>query len=107
MAKKEIAVLLLAATLAGCLSRGSGSSDAPIIHSDGVWLRTDGQSGRDNPALAAQFQSDQAACTVAGGIQRACMTKRGYILVPREQAEATAARLRAENPSVNQNPVVQ
>jgi hypothetical protein len=105
MARKEIVVVLLAAAaLSGCLSRGP-SSGAPVIHSDGVWLRTDGQSGRDNPALAAQFQSDQAACTVEGGIQRACMTKRGYILVPREQAEATAARLRAENPALNQNPV--
>jgi hypothetical protein len=105
MARKEFVVLLLAATLAGCLSRGPASTEAPIIHSDGIWLRTDGQSGRDNPALAAQFQSDQAACTVEGGLQRACMTKRGYVLVPRDQAEATAARLRAENPSVNQNPV--
>jgi hypothetical protein len=104
MARKEIVVLLAAAALSGCLSRGP-SSGAPVIHSDGVWLRTDGQSGRDNPALAAQFESDRAACTVQGGLQRACMTKRGYVLVPPDQVEATAARLRAENPSVNQNPV--
>jgi hypothetical protein len=105
MARKEIVVLLAAAALTGCMSRGTAPTGAPVIHSDGVWLRTDGQSGRDNPALAAQFQSDQAACTVEGGIQRACMTKRGYVLVPPDQVEATAAKLRAENPSVNQNPV--
>jgi hypothetical protein len=109
MAQKEIFLsMLVAVALAGCNSTRMGStgpSAAPIIHSDGVWLRTDGQSGRDNPALAAQFESDKAACTVQGGIQRACMTQRGYVLVPQEQAAATAAQLRAQNPAMQQRPV--
>jgi hypothetical protein len=103
---KQIAFLVLVGVaLAGCNSTrmGSGPTAAPVIHSDGVWLRTDGQSGRDNPALAAQFESDKAACTVQGGIQRACMTQRGYVLVPPERAAATAAQLRAQNPAMNQN----
>lgn len=108
MVQKEILVsLLLAVALAGCNSNrmfasASAPPAAPIIQSDGVWLRTDGQSGRDNPALAAQFGSDKAACTVQGGLQRACMTRRGYVLVPPEQAEATAAQLRAKNPMTAQ-----
>jgi hypothetical protein len=106
MAHKEILVsLLLAAALAGCNSTRMSMSTptaAPVIHSDGVWLRTDGQSGRDNPALAAQFGADKAACTVQGGLQRACMTRRGYVLVAPEQAEATAAQLRAKNPMTAQ-----
>jgi hypothetical protein len=109
MASKEIFLsVVVAVALAGCNSTRMGStgpSAVPIIHSDGVWLRTDGQSGRDNPALAAQFESDKAACTVSGGIQRACMTQRGYILVPQEQAAATAAQLRAQNPAMQQRPV--
>jgi hypothetical protein len=109
MARKEIFLsVLVAVALAGCNSTRMGStgpSAAPIIHSDGVWLRTDGQSGRENPALAAQFESDKAACTVSGGIQRACMTQRGYVLVPPEQAAATAAQLRAQNPAMQQRPV--
>jgi hypothetical protein len=106
MPMKQIAVsILIALMLAGCNSArmSSGPTAAPVIQSDGVWLRTDGQSGRDNPALAAQFETDKAACTVQSGIQRACMTQRGYVLVPPERAAATAAQLRAQNPTMNQN----
>ena len=61
MARKEIIVLLAAATLAGCLGRGLQPPGE-----EQIWLRTDGRSGRDNPALAAQFEADKATCTVAG-----------------------------------------
>ena len=110
MAQKEIFLsVLVAVALAGCnstrMSSTGPSAAAPVIQSDGVWLRTDGQSGRDNPALANQFESDKAACTVPSGIQRACMTQRGYILVPPEQAAATAAQLRAQNPAMQQRPI--
>ena len=112
MAHKEILLsMLVAVALAGCNSNrmfssaAPSSAAAPVIHSDGVWLRTDGQSGRENPALAAKFESDKAACTVPSGIQRACMTQRGYVLVPPEQAAATAAQLRAQNPAMQQQPV--
>ena len=110
MAQKEIFLsVIVAVALAGCnstrMASTGPSTSAPIIHSDGVWLRTDGQSGRENPALAAQFESDKAACSVQGGIQRACMTQRGYVLVPQEQAATTAAQLRAQNPAMQQRPV--
>jgi hypothetical protein len=110
MARKEIFLsVIVAFALAGCnstrMASTGPSASAPIIHSDGIWLRTDGQSGRENPALASQFESDKAACTVQGGIQRACMTQRGYVLVPQEQAAATAAQLRAQNPAMQQRPV--
>lgn len=86
-----VASALLAVMLAGCASNPFQAQP----REEQIWVRTDGQSGRDNPALAAQFDADKAACTVAGGIDRACMTKRAYILVPKSQVEATAARLRA------------
>lgn len=68
----------------------------------GVWVRADGQSGRDNPALAAQFAADKAACTQAGSPEpdRACMDQRGYLLVPADQAAAKAAELRAAKAAV-------
>ena len=96
---REIAVsLLVAMTLAGC---NNMSRMSPPVGEEEVWLRTDGQSGRDNPALATQFEADKSACTVAGGIDRACMTGKAYILVPKSQVEATAARLRAANSKPN------
>lgn len=91
MMKRVAPVLAFAMVLAGCTSNPFQSRTTE----EQIWLRTDGQSGRDNPALAAQFSADKAACTVGGGIDRACMTKRAYILVPKSQVEATAARLRA------------
>jgi hypothetical protein len=95
-----IALLLVATGLAGC---GVSNPFQPQQRTaeEQIWLRTDGQSGRTNPALAAQFDADRAACTVTGGIDRACMTRRGYILVPQSQAEATAARLRSASSAPN------
>ena len=87
-------LLLVAVGLSACsMSSPFKSRSQPT--EEQIWLRTDGQSGRNNPALAAQFEADKAACTVpGGGIDRACMTSRAYILVPKSQVEATAARLR-------------
>ena len=92
MPHKQIAVsLLIALVLSGCnLTRTSQPQEE-----EQIWLRTDGKSGRDDPALAEQFKADEAACTVQRIVDRACMTKRAYIRVPISQAEATAARLRA------------
>jgi hypothetical protein len=92
--RKIAASALIAVALAGC---STNPFSRPQVTEEQIWLRTDGRSGRDDPALAAQFESDKAACTVPGGIDRACMTSRAYILVPKSQAEATAARLRAAN----------
>lgn len=95
MPMKEIAVsLVLVSVLAGCSTNRSPQPQVQYAEEQ-IWLRNDGQSGRNNPALAAQFSADRAACTVQGGIDRACMTRRAYILVPQSQVEATAARLRA------------
>lgn len=68
-----------------------------------AWVRTDGQSGRANPALVDQFANDRAACGIPATAQdnatlraaEPCMASRGYVLVPASQAEATAARFRA------------
>lgn len=98
MPKKEIAAsLLVVMVLAGCNLTRTVRTDRPQVAEEQIWLRTDGKSSRGNPALAAQFQSDTAACTVQGGLDRNCMTKRAYILVPKSQAEATAAKLRSAN----------
>ena len=78
--------------MAGCASVDSGGPSRP---DQGIWLRTDGQSGRNNPALAQQFEIDKASCTDRGQVNQLCMTHRGYILVPQSQVEAKAAELRA------------
>ena len=86
--------LLVAAV--GALALGACATTNPAPRSEiGVWVRTDGQSGRTNPALAQQFEADRAACMFAGEPDRNCMAGRGYVLVPQSQAEAKAAELRA------------
>jgi hypothetical protein len=61
----------------------------------GIWLRTDGQSGKNNPAIGQQFAADKAACATLIDVDRACMAQRGYLLVPESQVEAKAEELRA------------
>ena len=95
-----IPVVLMSALLASCGS--APMMTAPMQSESLVWIRTDGQSGRANPALVDQFASDRAACGVtptsdnfALRAAEACMSTRGYALVPASQAEATAASFRA------------
>lgn len=92
MATAALAALALAAC-AGPLAESGGAS-APAVE-EGLWLRTDGQSGRDNPAIAQQFEVDKAACMAGGEPDRTCMAARGYVLVRADQAEMRAAQLRA------------
>lgn len=96
--------LLIPATLLGTLLAGCASGPVvPVMQSEPLaWVRTDGQSGRANPALVDQFAADRAACGVAANADNAmlraaepCMSARGYVLVPASQAEATAAQFRA------------
>jgi hypothetical protein len=101
------AVFLLAgaAGLSACSSTGGGGG-GPVVttpQEQMVWVRTDGQSGKSNPALADQFAQDRAVCMPGGAADNAalqaaapCMQQRGYVLVPASQAEATAARFRAQ-----------
>jgi hypothetical protein len=90
------AAALAVLALAGCAGpiAESGGAAAPAVV-EGVWLRTDGQSGRDNPAIAQQFEVDKAACMAGTEPDRTCMAARGYVLVRADQAEARAAQLRA------------
>jgi hypothetical protein len=99
-------IAALGALLAGCLSMGGGGGGAPRVET-GVWVRSDGQSGRDNPSLARIFESDKAACTPLGSAEpdRACMAGRGYVLVPESQAAAKAAELRAAASARHNAPV--
>jgi len=91
--------IVLGTLLASCAS----GPMVPMVQSEPLaWVRTDGQSGRANPALADQFATDRAACGIALAQDNAtlrnaepCMNSRGYVLVPASQAEATAARFRA------------
>ena len=87
---------LAALALTGCAGPvvENGGPSAPAVV-EGVWLRTDGQSGRDNPAIAQQFEVDRTACMVGTEPDRTCMAARGYVLVRADQAEARAAQLRA------------
>lgn len=99
--------MLAAIGLSGCMSSGRtpvAYTPAPASAPDVAmtWVRTDGQSGRANPALADQFAADSAACDARGGDNRIlvaardCMSAKGYALVPASEAAATAARFRAE-----------
>jgi hypothetical protein len=73
-----------------------------------VWLRLDGQRGSGNPALIQQFATDRALCL--GRTQqddeqdgpvdapaKDCMAQKGYIQVPKDQAEAKQEELAAAN----------
>jgi hypothetical protein len=93
--QRTILIIVAAALLGGCAGMAPPPNAPAVI--PGVWLRSDGQSGRDNPALAQQFEVDKAACTSPGSPEpnRTCMGQRGYILVPQDQAAAKAAELRS------------
>jgi len=82
----------MTALLGGCMSLGGGGPGGP---ERGIWVRTDGRSGRDDPALQAQFQKDEAYCSDRGKVNQLCMNSRGYVLVPESQAAAKAAEFRA------------
>ena len=93
---------LVLSGLAGC----AGGSPFTSTEQSLVWVRTDGQSGKANPALADQFGKDRADCGVSAQADNAallaardCMSKRGYVLVSADQADATAAKFRAQTAS--------
>lgn len=89
--------------LTGLAACGTTAPPPPMFSAEPLaWVRTDGQSGQANPALVDQFAADRAACGIANNADNgalrgaeACMSKRGYVLVPASQAAATAARFRA------------
>ena len=88
----SVAALIISGC-AGPVARYGGSSAPRVV--EGIWLRTDGQSGRDNPAVAQQFEVDKAACMAGAEPDPTCMEARGYLLVPADQVEIRAAQLRA------------
>ena len=98
---RPIAIATIAAlVLSGC----AGPTVAPPVGygmppagpaEKGIWLRADGQSGKNNPAIVQQFAADKAACSNGIDVDRACMAQRGYLLVPESQVETKAAELRA------------
>ena len=90
-------VTALGLALVGCADPNAAALDTGLSPTTvkGIWLRTDGQSGRDNPAIAEQFSADKAACATVLDVDRACMAERGYLLVPESQVETKAAELRA------------
>jgi hypothetical protein len=97
-----LTVGLMAAGLTGC----GGGVDFGATPQRLTWVRTDGQSGKANPALADQFSKDRGECVGSSSQDNAaliaardCMSKRGYVLVSADQAEATAAKFRAETAS--------
>jgi hypothetical protein len=92
---KQIAAIVLACVLGGCstFELPFQQSAGPV---QGVWLRSDGRSAKNNPQMIAQFEADKAECSASGGEpDRVCMEHRGYVLVPESEVEAAAAKLRA------------
>ena len=77
---------------------------ACVQDSKTIWVRADGKRGAADPALVRQFEADGKECTQAGAdhVNATCMSQRGYVLVPEEQAEtkrlelAEAAKARRE-----------
>lgn len=101
--------LVALAGLAGCQSSQPVQVSAPGVYAPQEeplrWVRTDGQRGSANPALADQFTADSAACGVppvsmaSNAALRAaegCMSARGYALVPESQAAATLEQFRRQ-----------
>lgn len=103
---RPVLIAALGACLSGCFSLGNLGGGAPRVE-QGVWVRSDGQSGRENPSLARIFEVDKTACTPPGAAEpdRACMAGRGYLLVPASQAAAKAAELRAASAARANAPV--
>lgn len=69
MLLRQVAVsLFVAVALAGCSGVGSSQKTQQSQFSsldfseEQIWLRTDGQTGRNNPELAAKFVADRTAC---------------------------------------------
>jgi hypothetical protein len=98
---RAIAIATVAAlVLSGCAGPtvaptvGYGMLPAPPAEKE-IWLRTDGQSGKNNPTIAQQFAADKAACGNGIDVDRGCMAQRGYLLVAESQVETKAAELRA------------
>lgn len=99
--------VLAAIGLSGCMASGPtpvsyAPAPTPVPSVQMTWVRTDGQSGRANPALADQFAADRASCNAASEdnrvleAARGCMSDKGYVLVPASEAASTAARFRQE-----------
>ena len=90
---QRLGILIVALALAGC---GTAEFAQQPKEVKGVWLRADGRSGKNDPAMVAQFEADKTECT-AGTTEpdRVCMEHRGYVLVPETEVEAAAAKLRA------------
>jgi hypothetical protein len=89
-----VAALVLSGCAAPLVGPNAGQVSAPRVV-EGIWLRTDGRSGRDDPVIAQQFEVDKAACMVGAEPDPTCMQARGYLLVPAAQVETRAAQLRA------------
>jgi hypothetical protein len=60
-----------------------------------IWVRADGKRGAADPILVRQFEADRSACTEGGAdqINEMCMSRRGYVLVREDQAEAKRVEL--------------
>jgi len=94
-------ILLIASVLIAGLAGCAGGLDFASTPQRLTWVRTDGQSGKSNPALADQFSKDRSECIGTSApsndqlmAARGCMGQRGYVLVSADQAEATAAKYR-------------
>jgi hypothetical protein len=93
---RKLIIVMAALSLTGCGTTAFlGQQQQPQVVK-GVWLRSDGRSARNNPQMVAQFEADKTECSAGGGEpDRICMEHRGYVLVPENDVEAAAAKLRA------------
>jgi hypothetical protein len=95
-------ILFASAALAGCTTEPPQQPEP--LQSQMVWLRLDGQRGAGNPALNRQFEIDRKVCLGSApsdievsAAAKACMTQKGYIQVPTDQAETKSRELAAAN----------
>ena len=75
-----------------------------------AWVRTDGRRIANDPDLLKQGQADIAVCNAnldAGVVdqgRRDCMAKKGYALMPKDQAEQARSGYQASAPQPPKTP---
>jgi hypothetical protein len=80
---RKLGLLIVTLALTGCADRNN------------VYLRIDGRDMASNSDLRRQMEFDRLACQTEGGDDRECMTFKGYVAVPKEQAAAKQQQLAA------------
>jgi hypothetical protein len=95
-------MLALVVIAAESMHFGCVTSQPEMTRPEMAWVRTDGRRIVDDPALLQQGKTDIAVCHAnldvgtVGEKARECMTRKGYDLVRKDQAEEVRAGYAAQ-----------